>query len=669
MKAKISQIILWPKQSGKKPRVIKFAMRGVEVITGQSQTGKSSLISIIDYCLGSEKCTIPVGEIRDAAEWFGVVLKFPKSEMLLARRNPGLHGATNEMYLEEAPVIVLRDEVESNSSDTAVVNRLNQLANLPTLPLADSAEPGFGGRPSFRDTAAFQFQPQHVVANPYTLFFKADTFEHQEKLKHFFPFVLGAIDTQTLEFRRQLRGVDGDLKLKRDQLEERRARSNEWLADFRSMYSQAREFGLMPGALDPGLDWAVESFVAVLRPVPLWVEKHGLPQVERGATTRMAREINALRREEETIAQSIDDRKRKLTKVEHLRSSSGKYGEALAVQSGRLGPISWFSQRLQQTHQCPVCGNDSEKAAKEVQRLAEHARRVEGSIGTIEAVTDVLDKENAVLGEQIQKLENDLAVVRKHLDDLESKSEEVRKQRQTTKDVYTFVGSLKEALKNYAAADKGGALAEAIKKLEARARELRSKVDQDAINRKQETALASISRTTRHYAEILGVEHPERAVKIDIRNLTLVVEGPQGRKDHLWEIGSGANWMGYHLAVVLALHEHFLSVSHNPVPQFLVIDQPSQAFFPEGSRPAKPTAKKSPASPEPSMSSDDIARVNQIFAALAEAVRRTKNRLQIVMIDHADEMTWQGISEVHVIERWRGGAALVPQDWLAAARP
>lgn len=83
--------------------------------------------------------------------------------------------------------------------------------------------------------------------------------------------------------------------------------------------------------------------------------------------------------------------------------------------------------------------------------------------------------------------------------------------------------------------------------------------------------------------------------------------------------------MGYHVAVLLALHEHFLTVTHSPVPQFLIVDQPSQAFFPEASRPAK---AKAAANPEPSMSSDDMARVHQIFAALAEASARTKNRLQ-----------------------------------------
>jgi hypothetical protein len=68
------------------------------------------------------------------------------------------------------------------------------------------------------------------------------------------------------------------------------------------------------------------------------------------------------------------------------------------------------------------------------------------------------------------------------------------------------------------------------------------------------------------------------------------------------------------------------------------------------------------------VSSDDIARVHQIFAALAEASLRTKNRLQIIVIDHADEMTWRGIPNVHVIERWRGGAALIPQDWLGTTK-
>src|SRR5690606_40436886 len=49
------------------------------------------------------------------------------------------------------------------------------------------------GRPSFRDLAAFTFQPQNVVANPDVLFFKTNTYEHREKLRKIFPYVLGAV--------------------------------------------------------------------------------------------------------------------------------------------------------------------------------------------------------------------------------------------------------------------------------------------------------------------------------------------------------------------------------------------------------------------------------------------------------------------------------------------
>jgi hypothetical protein len=115
--------------------------------------------------------------------------------------------------------------------------------------------------------------------------------------------------------------------------------------------------------------------------------------------------------------------------------------------------------------------------------------------------------------------------------------------------------------------------------------------------------------------------------------------------------------MAYHIATLLALHEHFLSVSHCPVPQFLIIDQPSQAFFPER-LPSRTKAR------DIKLGSDDVARVNLVFRALSEGVKRTSGRLQIVVLDHADENTWQGITNIHLVERWRAGKALVPADWL-----
>ncbi len=39
----------------------------VNIITGASKKGKSSLIDIVEYCLGSSECTVAEGHIRQTA--------------------------------------------------------------------------------------------------------------------------------------------------------------------------------------------------------------------------------------------------------------------------------------------------------------------------------------------------------------------------------------------------------------------------------------------------------------------------------------------------------------------------------------------------------------------------------------------------------------------------
>ena len=97
MKFTISSVILWPKKIGHSPRSVLFNDQSVNIITGASRTGKSALIPIIDYCLGSDKCTIPVDTIRSACWWFGVLFNMDGEQILLCRREPGDKATTGDM--------------------------------------------------------------------------------------------------------------------------------------------------------------------------------------------------------------------------------------------------------------------------------------------------------------------------------------------------------------------------------------------------------------------------------------------------------------------------------------------------------------------------------------------------------------------------------------------
>src|SRR6266536_6029758 len=105
----IKEVVLWPKRAGLAPSRVKFDLGKANIISGTSRTGKSAIIPIIDYCLGSDKCTIPVNTIRDACSWFGIVVHTASGEKLFARREPGQQKATGDMFVLEASEIQVPD--------------------------------------------------------------------------------------------------------------------------------------------------------------------------------------------------------------------------------------------------------------------------------------------------------------------------------------------------------------------------------------------------------------------------------------------------------------------------------------------------------------------------------------------------------------------------------
>src|SRR5579884_3411665 len=96
MKLIIHQLILWPEAPSNIPVQIDFPTSKVAVITGWSGTGKSSIISIVDYVLGSEKCAIPVGIIRESVSWYGLRIETSLGQMRIARRSPHDQDYSND---------------------------------------------------------------------------------------------------------------------------------------------------------------------------------------------------------------------------------------------------------------------------------------------------------------------------------------------------------------------------------------------------------------------------------------------------------------------------------------------------------------------------------------------------------------------------------------------
>jgi len=661
MKLALLKIILWPKNAELPPRIIPFLPDKINVITGESATGKSSLSAIIDYCLGSGKCAIPVGLIRDVTEWFGLHLKLANTELIVARRNPGDQQTTTDLFWVEGLDLEVPNRVEKNGRVEDLKSRLDQAAQLPRLELSGDESIGYGGRPSFRDMAAFNFQPQHIVANPYTLFFKADTTEHREKLRAIFPLVLGAVDSSTLAKQRELKDLTKEHDRLRRELDARLDAAKAWEAEIESYYLQAKALGLLPNSPNPDATWSLDRYVLELKPIPDNIKTLDIPEIKEGTSEEAVAQLTQILGEEDRLARQIGSVRQRLSKLDQLSASVGEYGTTLSDQKDRMLGVGWLERKLQPTHKCPVClavHDEGNEYLAELRKLAHELGVLSNSVAQAPAK---LDQELAELRNELRSLEQDISKTRKKRQFLESQSQEMSAQRQRVRQIYLFVGRVEQALENLSASKNVGDLKERVEHLSRRVQELRNDLDPRAQRERERAVVESVSSRIHDYARDLQLEHAAENVRLNIRELTLQFTTLSGRTDFLWEVGSGQNWVGYHVSCLLALHEHFFGLSNSPVPRFLVMDQPSQVYFPE----AWPTLDDAPGGKSP-----DIEGVHRIFSALSKFLDSLPEPFQIIVSEHAGAITWQGLRNIHVVANWREGQGdfLIPRTWLAGDR-
>lgn len=652
----IKEVVLWPRRSQFSPRRITFTPNAVNIITGASRTGKSAVTPIIDYCLAAKSCSIPVNTIRDACAWFGVVVITAQGEKLFARREPEHQDATDDMYVLEGKKVDVPEVVPAKNASAPQVRRmLDELAGLTKLDFAGGeSQAGFTGRPSFRDMGAFVFQPQNVVANPDVFFYKADTQEHRQKLRTIFPYVLGAITPETLAKEHELRVLESDLRRKDRELREAQEVSARWIAEIRNHVSTARELGLLGPA--PAGPEEKDQMVALLKEIVLRTDL--TLKVTTTTINESLNEMTALEKEESAISAQLTSHRRRLAEMRRLRDSSSDYHNALKIQRDRLKVADWLSDQHQGSEDCPICGQIMAQAGGKLTQLVGALRSIEQEAGVNKEIPAAFDLEFMRVQQEAGILTDRLEAVQIRRKALNTRSSAAQQAQYQAKRVERFVGALESSLGLYERVGTDSALRAEVAIMRERVAQLRREVDARGVQERLDRALHSVNNHAGRLIPKLDVERPDDPLKLDVKELTVRVVGPQ-REDGLWQIGSGSNWLSYHIATILALQLYFRGMKHSPVPGFVVFDQPSQVYFPR-----KLAARSNDEESEPQLADEDVEAVRKAFAVMGEVVAESRANLQILVFDHAPESVWGGLANVVLVEEWRGGTKLVPEDWL-----
>jgi hypothetical protein len=270
----ILDIVLYSLQG--EQRVLSLRPGAVNIITGDSKTGKSALISIVDYCFGSSSCAVPEGIIRNNVSWYAIKLTDGSAEHFIARRapDPGEASTKNAYYIVGTQVTIPTVDRAPDPGEASTKNAYYIVGTQVTIPTVDQLsamtnidavlerlksvvgidlnvhEPPDGQtrRPlttTFRHALSFVFQPQNEISQPGFLFYKQSESFKAQAIKDALPYFLGVVDENYVAKKEKLRKLRDSLQKWDRKLARIESVVSGGISEVFALLSEGRDVGLL----------------------------------------------------------------------------------------------------------------------------------------------------------------------------------------------------------------------------------------------------------------------------------------------------------------------------------------------------------------------------------------------------------------------------------------
>lgn len=623
-------------------RELRFDPGKVNIITGASKTGKTALIDIVDYCLGRNEFTVPSGVIRDTVSWFVLHVQLPNNQAVIGRPAPtGGAATTTDVFLEVGgelalpPFSALHRTTNSDALGDFLTEAVGITANDNVPPEGQSRPPL---QANIRHARFLLFQPQHRIADRNLMFFRQEEQFVPRSIMDTLPYFLGATGDDQFERLQALRRARRELRLLERRLaeeQEMRGRDNSRAA---ALLAEARNVSLLGPAAGPSTD---EDAIALIRGLLGWTPAHEeSPQGNTLATLQQARE--QLLAESRVVQNEIEA-------ARSFAAAEDEFGVEATDQKHRLTAINLF-QNEPHGSRCPLCET-------ELNGTVPTAQAIRTSLASLERQMAATTRQRPQLEAYLTDREARLSHLRQQLTEnkaaieaLIAQEEILQQQRNRTVEQARVIGRISLFLDSLRVTAEDSRLQGQVDELRRRVAELETGLSEELIEDRLTSILQVIGTTMSEWARRLDLEHSESPIGFDLKNLTVVAYRDSG-PIRMSQMGSGENWMGYHVITHLALQKWFAE-KHRPVPGLLMLDQPTQVYFPADQREDRSVDE---------LADDDREAVKRLFKFIFDVTEALSPKLQVIITDHADlNEPW---FQAAVKERWRGGNRLVPASW------
>jgi len=613
LKFGIETIVVWSK-SGEQ-RKLQFARNKVNVLTGESHTGKSALLDIIDYCLLASSHKIAEGVINENISWYGVSFYINDKSYTIARHKPIGAKVSDEYYFSSTGAIpsIPKRNIKENELRGIIETEFS---------IDESVKLAYGGQTlkagskvSFRYFFLFCTISEDIITSRNVYFDKQNEERYKEALPRIFDIALGIDSLENIAAREKKELLRKQIAKSERKLSTIDGGRSVFDAEIQSLAARAASYGL------PFQDSSE-------------VTPQSLAQTLRAAT---ASSSNDAPNEYSQLSSEIFDIERRLRNLRTYSQEFSDYRSTLKHTEDSLLPLEQIlkqSPGVVKSDVFDVLISNIKADLLEIKRSVKGKLPIDGQISKV------------VGSLQAQRLEKQarLKALPRETASFESEKEK-----------WIFIGETLGRLQIYHDGEKSVPQEEAedIGTLRTQMEQI-SVIDvaekKDAVMSVINEVALGLLRDTGDVLANYSTYLPEFVYK----EKRLWLRKP--RSSDVENIGSSSNHMFLHLLHFLSLQEVAIGHKSPFVPSFLIIDQPSRPYYPDD----KP--KDSIA-----LNNSDTAKVHTAFKLLNDFIgninRDYKHDFQMIVLEHVPSTTFSGMANIHVLPEFRNGEALIPSSW------
>ena len=330
-------------------RPLTFMPGRLNIITGESGTGKTSLIGILRFLLGGDSPRVPLGPIQESVRWYGLLAHVGDTSFFVARPAPA-HGSTTTQAVlligerNVPPMGML--EINANADDVvAYIGGLIGIGdNLFVPPEGQTRLPLAA---NLRHSLYYCFQGQGEIANPDILFHRQNREFQKQAIRDTLPYFLGAQGLDALRKREELSTLRRSIRRKSGTLQRLLDQQDQGIGRASGLLAEARSSGLIESNAVPiGVAEAHALLADVLEAESAMVD------VDDADDRSQAEELIRRRVELRQRVRQINDNLRGL---DDFASVSTEYGQEVNEHRVRLASIGLMPQESAEGTDCPLC--------------------------------------------------------------------------------------------------------------------------------------------------------------------------------------------------------------------------------------------------------------------------------------------------------------------------